>query len=170
MANNKKNEQWHMIPTDEDKKKLAKFHMGFTEYVRFSLHGPVPHMYKTTAPASLYLSNATNEPIGNNEPAEPLSAQPDPAQLSEPAEPDHPAAMVRPDLMNTATVHGPGAAVADHAEIRTDPVPAPTVLIVRKGTRPHKHIEQPQQPARPFPVSMAMLQKNVTTAFVQIER
>lgn len=170
MARKKNRNRHESELSDEAELLFQNLHMRWCDFVHYNLIAANKALRETTAPASLYLSNATNEPIGNNEPAEPLSAQPDPAQLSEPAEPDHPAAMVRPDLMNTATVHGPGAAVADHAEIRTDPVPAPTVLIVRKGTRPHKHIEQPQQPARPFPVSMAMLQKNVTTAFVQIER
>jgi len=166
-----KNFVWHTVAFNvEDETNFRNSHMKLIDIFRFAMKRNPEPLFKTTASSTLYLSNATNEPIGNNEPAEPLSARPDPAELTEPTEPDHPAAMVRPDLMTPATVHGPGAAVADHAEIRTDPVPPPTVLIVRKGTRPHIHIVQPQQPARPDPVSMAILHKNVTTAFVQIER
>lgn len=165
MATKKKYYRHSVYCTAEDDKFIKKFYLSPSKIYQEALMALRHSVCETPGKQTVYLSKSTNAPKREtivDQPASAQTAPPATAATVHPAAPtketkEEPA---RPfvsladlaDLVDRAD----HVAVADHAVIRPDPVPAPTVLIVRK------------RPPGPAPIIPTIMKRTLCTDFMQL--
>lgn len=153
MATKKKYFRHSVYCTAEDDKFVKKFNLSPSKIYQEALFALRHGVCETPGKQTVYLSKSTNAPKRETVVDQPTSAQTAPPATAATV---HPAAPTKETKEQCGPGAGPVTAVADHAVIRPDPVPAPTVLIVRK------------RPAGPAPIIPTIMKRTLCTDFMQL--
>ena len=156
MATKKKYYRHSVYCTAEDDKFIKKFYLSPSKIYQEALMALRHSVCETPGKQTVYLSKSTNAPKRETIVDQPASAQTAPPATAATVHPAAPTKEAKEEYFNPPVAVPDLATVADHAVIRPDPVPAPTVLIVRK------------RPADPAPIIPTIMKRTLCTDFMQL--
>jgi len=173
MPTKKKYYRHNCYVTAEEDSFVRKFNLSPSKIYHEALTAIRHDVCESSGKRGVYLSNSANQPKGKS------IVDHNPGARNGPAEPcpgTQPAAPIAAQAQ--APDHVP---VAAHAEIRPDPVPAPTVIIVRKRPAvpdpiielcepagPVAQVSQPIEPVRTIPAIMKRAMRTAPHEWAQL--